>query len=184
MKFNNTQGSKVRFWNTGFCSFLIILFAFFFAFGTTCTVWKMITRSSSVVSDGNVFGYSIIDVHSNNYSPTFKAGNTTIAYHTDLQAVPSKGMIVYNVSNNNGMQYDVAQLVSINTDAHTITIKDNNGTRNINSSLYVGAVVLADSLTMGIIQVLNSNLMLWIFAVGGGVIFLTLLICRNRALRQ
>ena len=181
MKNNNYKDSKRGFWNTGFSSFLIIMFAFFFAFGMTCTIWKLVTNASSVVSDGNVFGYSIVDVHSNSYSPTFKAGDTAVVHHTNLENATIGGMIVYNVSNDGEMQYDVAKLISVDNDEHTMVISDLNGTHTKNASLYVGTVLQVSSLTEGIVQVVNSNIMIWLFDVAFGVILVTLLICRRRA---
>jgi len=180
----NKKTSKRSFWNSGFCSMLIIICAFFVCFGITCTVWRAITSSQSVVSDGNVFGYSIVDVHSNNFNPTFKAGDKVVVHHTDLGNVPTTGYVVYNVSNSNGMVYDICKINSMDADTHTINITTNQGTRNINSSLYVGTVVTTSDIVAGMVEVVNSNIMLWLFCVGFGVVFVTLLICRKNALRH
>lgn len=184
MQSNNSKRSKRGFWNSGFCSFLIIMFAFFFAFGMTCTIWKVVTKSQSVVSDGNVFGYSLVNVNSDAYTPTYKAGDTIVVYHANLEGVAVGSDIVYSVSNTNGMKYDICKLTNINLDEHKITIETNAGTRELNQSYYVGVVSETPELIAGIIEVINSDIMIWLFDIIFGLIFFTLLICRGRALSK
>ena len=178
----NNKSTKSSFWQSGFCSLIIVIFAVFFVFGLTCTIWRVVTSSQSVVSNGNVFGYSVESVYSNDYSQEYKAGDLVVVRHMELGNTAPKALVVYNVDNEPEMLYNVCKVVDIDAEHYEIHYTDDNGNAKMNIAKVVGCVVETDALTMGIIQVINSSIMFWLFVVIFGLAFLALIIGRRRAL--
>lgn len=171
------QNSRGKFLTSGACVFLIVVFAFLFAFGLLCSIWHAVTISD--VSEGNVFGYSAMEVDTDIVSPAYVTGDKIVVHAIPAEEIQQGDYIVYNTGNDEIKTYSLGQVIRVDVDNYRVYVTDNtcnaSETKSVNTALYIGIVGQESEFMYNLIAVLNSAIMVWLFAVVFGLIFVILL---------